>query len=249
MRTGSPQQRAVLAMLLLHDGRSVSFDAIVEMLWGARIPPAAAGTVRTYVSRIRSTFGGAGGDEGKVRLEAYGDGYRLIVDRSAVDVDLFRGHLAQARLDRRYGDLVSAARRLEEALVLWRGRPLAGIGRPAAAVEPFGATPPYFRGRISWLEQLRSSAVEERFAVQIELGDFAGAIKELEEAVATDPYHERMWELLISAQRGAGRIDDAMASFRVICRRLDDEFGLGPGPGLRELYRRLRADPVGRSAR
>ncbi|WP_064742882.1 AfsR/SARP family transcriptional regulator [Pseudonocardia spinosispora] len=243
VRTGSPQQRAVLAMLLLHDGRSVALDSIIEMLWGARVPIAAAGTVRTYISRIRSTFAETVEGASNLRLEAYGDGYRLVVDRSAVDIDLFRGYLTRARMDRRCGELVSAARWLQDGLGLWRGCPLSGIDGSTGA---FGSTACYFYGRIRWLEQLRSSALEEWLAIEIELGNFARAIEELEEAVAADPYHERMWELLMSAQHSAGRTNDALASFRSVSQRLDDDLGLSPGPGLSALCQRMRIDEVGR---
>jgi len=44
---------AVLAVLLLAEGRQVSLGALVDALWGQEPPKAAAGTVRTYVSRLR----------------------------------------------------------------------------------------------------------------------------------------------------------------------------------------------------
>jgi DNA-binding SARP family transcriptional activator len=50
---GSPQQRAVLAMLLLAEGREVTLSALIGGLWEGEPPLAAAGTVRTYVSRLR----------------------------------------------------------------------------------------------------------------------------------------------------------------------------------------------------
>jgi DNA-binding SARP family transcriptional activator len=50
---GSPQQRAVMAVLLLADGRQVSQATLIDALWAEDPPLASAGTVRTYVSRLR----------------------------------------------------------------------------------------------------------------------------------------------------------------------------------------------------
>ena len=41
---GSPQQRAVLAALLLAEGRQVSLGALVDALWGQEPPKAAVGS-------------------------------------------------------------------------------------------------------------------------------------------------------------------------------------------------------------
>ena len=57
---GAPQQQAVLAMLLLANGRQVALDAVISGLWDDDPPLAAAGTVRTYVSRLRHRLGDAG---------------------------------------------------------------------------------------------------------------------------------------------------------------------------------------------
>ena len=71
---GTPQQQAVLAVLLLAEGRQVPASALVDALWGQEPPKTAAGTVRTYVSRLRRCLG-AGGAAGVV--EPAGDGYAL----------------------------------------------------------------------------------------------------------------------------------------------------------------------------
>ena len=50
---GSPQQKAVLAVLLLARGRHVAIEMLIDALWGERAPLTAVGTVRNYVSRLR----------------------------------------------------------------------------------------------------------------------------------------------------------------------------------------------------
>ena len=46
-------------MLLLARGRQVALDAVISGLWDDDPPLAAAGTVRTYVSRLRRRLGRA----------------------------------------------------------------------------------------------------------------------------------------------------------------------------------------------
>src|SRR6201996_1857758 len=71
---GAPQQRSVLAALLLAEGRQVPIGALIDGLWAADPPRTAAGTVRTYVSRLRRGLGPA---PGAGLIESAGGGYRL----------------------------------------------------------------------------------------------------------------------------------------------------------------------------
>src|SRR3954466_15796525 len=54
---GGPQPRIVLARLLLARGRAVTVDALMDALWEDDPPDSAAGTLQTYVSRLRKAFG------------------------------------------------------------------------------------------------------------------------------------------------------------------------------------------------
>jgi DNA-binding SARP family transcriptional activator len=231
---GSPQQRAVLAVLLLSDGRQVSIDDVVGALWGSDVPPTGTGTVRTYISRLRRVLAGTGEDGSGTEGEIWsgGGGYRLLTDPGQVDVSLFRRSLVAARKARGHGDLVEASRQLHDGLSLWHGAALTGLDGL------------FFKGRRAWLEQLRASAVEERLVVDIELGHHAEAVAELTVAVEEQPYRERLWELLMWALYRDGRQADALSTYRNIGQLLDRELGLEPGPSLREMHARiLAADP------
>ena len=54
---GSPRQRALLAVLLLHRGELVSSDRLTDELWGERPPPTANKIVQGYVSHLRKILG------------------------------------------------------------------------------------------------------------------------------------------------------------------------------------------------
>ena len=111
---GPRKQRAVLAMLALEVGRTVSADRLAEGLWGEAPPATAPKMIQLYVSRLRRVLDGNGAS-----IVTRGRGYelRLIAD----DVDTFR-----------FERLLEAHPR--DALALWRGEALADL-----ADEPFAA--------------------------------------------------------------------------------------------------------------
>jgi DNA-binding SARP family transcriptional activator len=231
---GPRQQRAVLAVLLLNEGKQVSIDEVTDALWGPDVPRGGTTTVRTYVYRLRRILSaaGRGGRGQEVEIRTDGGGYRLVVDPDSVDVRSFRRHLAVARQARSRGDLAEAAQRLRDGLSLWRGVPFAGVDGP------------FFDAQRAWLEQLHSTASEERLAVDIEGGRHAEAVAELTAAVADEPYRERLWELLMLALYRCGRQADAVMVYHRVGRLLAEELGLEPGPGLRQLHDRMvAADP------
>src|ERR1044072_5897047 len=53
LNTGSPQQRALLAALLLREGRTAPAAELISALWGEEPPDQALAAVRTYASRLR----------------------------------------------------------------------------------------------------------------------------------------------------------------------------------------------------
>ncbi|MFF5204998.1 BTAD domain-containing putative transcriptional regulator [Streptosporangium sp. NPDC000396] len=230
LEVGSPQQRGVLALLLLSEGRQVTLDEIVSALWGREAPRSAVVSTRTYVSRLRRvlTAGGAARLGTEAEIRSAGGGYQLVVDPGAVDVTVFRQTTAAAREARERGEVAEASRLLRGALALWRG---------PAFEELSGA---FFEGRRAWLEQLRASAMEELWALDIAQGDCGEAIAELMPATAAEPYRERLWELLIWALDRDGRRVEALSAYHRIARLLDDDLGLEPGPGLRRMYARIR---------
>jgi DNA-binding SARP family transcriptional activator len=63
---GPPQQRAVLALLLLRDGAQTSVEEIIDALWSGRAPGSADNVVRSYISRLRYISNGCAGSS--VRL-------------------------------------------------------------------------------------------------------------------------------------------------------------------------------------
>jgi predicted ATPase/DNA-binding SARP family transcriptional activator len=228
---GTPQQQAVLAVLLLAEGRQVSLDALVDALWGQEPPKTAAGTVHTYLSRLRHCLrtSSAGGMAGVV--ESAGGGYALSLRSAVLDLRAFLTKTRDARVARNAGQADRAAVLLHEALGLWQGVPLAGIPGEYAESQ---------RVRLT---ELHTAAIEERLALDIELGSHAAAVTELQALLASDPLRERLSELLMLALYRSGRQADALAVFDATRRRLVQDLGIDPGPALSEMRQRiLQAD-------
>ena len=219
LELGTPQQRAILGILLLRGGATATADQLINAVWGPAAPRAAIGVIRSYVSRLRRVLP-------KDVIESAGGGYSL---RTAnLDLTEFTRHIEAAR----GAEPHAAARELRAALVLWRGSPLAGVNGDYAEFE---------RTRLT---QVRLAAVEDLAAADIESGRLAEAAAALVEVIAAQPLRERPRELLMLAHYRAGRQADALAVFAEIQHLLADELGLDPGPGLRDMQRRiLAADP------
>src|SRR6478735_4920601 len=87
-----PKRRAVLALLALAEGRTVSADRLVDALWPAEMPDSGRQALHTHVSRLRSHLGSASG-----RLQTRHDGYRLDLATDELDLAQARTLLATAR--------------------------------------------------------------------------------------------------------------------------------------------------------
>ncbi|MDT7589499.1 MAG: hypothetical protein QOE32_7049 [Pseudonocardiales bacterium] len=227
---GSPQQCGVLGLLLLGGGRPVAVETLVDQLWGELAPTSARETVRTYLSRLRRALPGP---EGGSLIESGRGGYALPVAPEALDLAVFEDRVARARSSRAEGDTAPAAGLLREALALWRGPALAGARGRFVAHE---------RTR---LDQLRLVALEERLALDLDLGRHGEVLAELASLVIGYPLQERLRELQMLALYRCARQADALEVYRSVRSLLDRELGIEPGPDLRALHERmLRADPV-----
>ncbi|TKG72340.1 AfsR/SARP family transcriptional regulator [Prauserella endophytica] len=230
VRVPEVKVRALLANLLVHEGRPVSVDRLANDLWGDRLPGNPGNTLQTKVSQLRRALEAAepGAKALVVRHDA---GYRLRLDGDLLDVQRFRALTGQAR---RSADPKQKASLLADALALWRGPALAEF-----ADEPFAAPV------IQRLEQERLAALEDHADARLALGEHAALAGELGDVVARHPLRERLRALHLRALYGAGRQSEALESYAELRRRLAGELGLEPGPELVALHQAiLNQDPT-----
>ena len=97
---GGAQQRALLAVLLIHRGEVLSTDRLIDELWGERAPSSAVKIVQGYVSGLRRALGDG-------LLVTHKRGYLL--QAGTTDVDRFELNVVWASGWRRSGAISLAA--------------------------------------------------------------------------------------------------------------------------------------------
>ncbi|MEV7419459.1 BTAD domain-containing putative transcriptional regulator [Streptomyces sp. NPDC089919] len=224
LASGSPQQRALLAALLLRDGRTATAPELIDAIWGEDPPSQALATIRTYASRLRKILAPG-------VLVSESGGYAIRTPAAALDVSRAKGLAADADRARSTGDRGGARTLLNDALALWAGEPLAGVPGPYAETE---------RTRLA---EWRLGLLETRLDLDLEVGSHADAVSELTALTAAHPLRERLRELLMLALYRSGRQAEALAVYADTRRLLQEELGVEPRAELAELQQRiLRAD-------
>lgn len=221
------RQRLVLADLLVHAGRPVTVDALVEAGWGDDLPAHPKATLYTTVSRLRDVLGAA-------IVGSAPAGYLLDVSDDQIDA---------RRFERLRSDAVDAPPRLaaellDEALALWRGPAYAEFADlEFATIEA------------QRLDQLRLDSIERRERLRVDADDCAEAVARLVPVVEAHPYREQAIELLMTALYRCGRVTAALDRYRAYRTILADELGLDPSPTLRDLEERILGHDLPRRRR
>ncbi|SPL95899.1 Signal transduction response regulator / Tetratricopeptide repeat-containing protein [[Actinomadura] parvosata subsp. kistnae] len=215
--------RALLADLLVHDGRPVPTDRLIEDLWNGRPPGNPANALQAKVSQLRRALG-------RERVAYQPPGYLLrLAPEDEVDARRFLALVAQART----AAPETRAALLTEALQLWRG----------AAYADF-ADEEFTRAAAHRLTEQRLAVVEEHAETRLAAGDHLLLTGELADLVARHPLRERLRAIQLRALYLAGRQSEALASYTELRRRLADELGVDPSPELSALHQAiLRQDP------
>ena len=223
------KQRVLLAALLLRANQVVPAAELAGFIWEGSPPGTARVTLQNYVKRVRQALGPAGYE----RIVTRPSGYAIEIVPGELDVAQFAQLTAAGRTAARAGNWKRAASQLGEALALWRAEPLADV--PSAALR---------QAQLPRLVELRLEAAEARAEAELHLGRHAEIIGELAALVAAEPLRERLTELLMLALYRSGQQSAALAVYRRARRRLVEQVGIEPGPGLREMNQKiLLSDP------
>ena len=228
---GGLREQRILAVQLLHANRVVPVERLVDALWDEDPPATAVKQVRNAVSRLRALFASSAHV-----IVADGGGYRIAVADDELDTQVFELAVAQARAAAEAGDLAAATERLSEALGLWRGPALTGLG--GRVIEAAAAV---------WNER-RVAAEESYFEYAITLGHHGDVVADLSALVAEHPLREKLLGQLMLVLHRCGRQADALALYSDARARLIAELGLEPSTELRALHHRILADDPAVSA-
>ena len=221
-----PRLRALLIALALEPGRVVPKATLVDWIWGEQPPAEAANALQRLVSRLRKALPGQ-------LIEGQADGYRLAVAPDAVDAVRFERLVGQARHDQDS----RRAPLLREALALWRGGAMQGVGLQESAA---------FDAAVTRLDGLRLAALEDRFDAEISIGHGAELVTELTDLVAQHPVRERLVAALMRALAAVGRDTEALLAYQRTREALADALGVDPSPELSAVHLALLRGELGR---
>ena len=133
---------------------------------------------------------------------------------------------------RRFEALAAAAEpeSLRAALALWRGPALADL--PTRGDAAAGC------------EAQREAVLRRLLAAELDLGRAEAVLQQLAELIERQPLDEPLRALQLRALRDTGRTPEALLQYERFRRRLADELGTDPGPGLRRLHTELLDPPA-----
>ncbi|MCL7376910.1 BTAD domain-containing putative transcriptional regulator [Streptomyces sp. 35G-GA-8] len=231
---GRPQERALLALLLVRAGQPVPVSDLVAALWGTRPPHSAVNVIRRHVGSLRRLLepGLPVRAAGRWLVRASG-GYQLMTDPDTLDLLEFR-RLCEAA--RQVAGETPPTRTLDlftEALGLWRGPVAAGLAPETRAHLPLDA-----------LAHERLMAVREAADAAVAAGLPGAVLPELRKAAADHPLDEPVQARLILALGATGRRTEALSTHETVSARLATELGIDPGPELLDVHRAVLLDAL-----
>lgn len=225
-------QCALLAALIVAEGKILSVSSLVDELWGENPPSCMENALQAHASRLRKKLQALETERSTPRLVSQARGYRLLLDDAEIDAVTFGDALTRAQVEAGSSS-VELTKRLREALAMWRGQIFGG-----AEVGPIA------QAAAARLEASRTAALELLFDNELKLGSHVYIVPELTALVRAEGLNERLCEQLMVALYRCGRQTDALMVYQEIRHRLAEELGVDPSPMLRNHERAILAhDP------
>ncbi|GIJ61824.1 AfsR/SARP family transcriptional regulator [Virgisporangium aurantiacum] len=219
LEIGTPKQRTVLAMLLLHANQAVTPARLVNELWPEHAPNSAHANVTTYLSRLRRVLAGAG-----CRLERSDSRYVLTTRAETIDLHRFAAEAAAGDAASAAADPAAAAERWGRAAAMWHGEIFEGV--------PTGPTLDI--ARTEWTER-RTTVLEQYARAQLRLGNPAVVVADLRRHAGAEPLRESGWLLLMAALYLEGNPAAALRAYEDARSVLAEQLGVGPTAHLRRM--------------
>ena len=206
--------RALLAALALRIGDVLNPGELAGAIWTAAPPASWRKNLQNGIVRVRRQVG-------PDLIETVPHGYRLTVEPDDVDGPRFEQLVRRGRELLTLHEDARALYFLDQALALWRGRPLVDIEDwQPGSIEAHR------------LEQLRLDAEELKLEAALATGQHREVLADAQSLAAAQPMRERRWQLLALAQYQSGQQGEALRTIRDVRRMLVDELGLDPSPAV-----------------
>ena len=220
------QGRLLFAYLVMHRGRPVRRDELVEALWAEDGQPASGDALlRPPLSRLRKALGPG-------RLEGRGELTLLLPDDAYVDWEAAQAALARTREALGRSDFAAAWQDAGEAAEIAERGLLPGLEAD------------WIEERRRELADLRVEALEAAAVAGAALGGaaLAGAERAARAAVEAAPFRESAHAALMEVLRAGGNVAEALRAYEDLRTMLRDELGATPSARVMALHERLLRD-------
>ncbi|MFG3527433.1 BTAD domain-containing putative transcriptional regulator [Streptomyces sp. NPDC047917] len=218
------RRQAVLVALVLRRSGPVTYEQLLDDVWGTHPPKSGHRVLPSYIFALRKALDLPGAGPKTSVIRSGGGGYRFVLDNLELDTAVLEAHTQAARRAKDAGDLATAADRFTAALALFRGEPLTGLPGPLA------------RGERQLLTARRRSLQAGRLECLVGLGCACDTLDELATLTAADPLNEPLLGLRMRALYAVERQDEALKAFATMRVRLADELGVDPGQQLQRVH-------------
>ncbi|MFZ3572561.1 AfsR/SARP family transcriptional regulator [Streptomyces sp. BH097] len=219
----------MVSLLLARNNEIVSVDTLIAELWGERVPRSALTTLQTYVYHARKLFETHLSVASPEKLlVTHSSGYLIAVADGALDAARFERLVKEGVGRFNAGDVESASVQISEALHISRGSAFSGV--------PLGRV---LEAHVTYLQELRFSAIGVRIEANRRLGRHRELIPELRALVSEYPLNESFHAELIGALHHCGRRAEALQAYRKLWNLLDDELGVQPSAQLQDVYQKI----------
>ncbi|WP_243788704.1 AfsR/SARP family transcriptional regulator [Saccharopolyspora gloriosae] len=229
------RQRILLAALLVRFNQVVPVDELTDRIWGTTPPHRPRRALHTCLTRLRQAMAETDDQDDTALIRTTQGGYMIEVRPENLDLARFTELVDSAHTARGRGDLTGEFRILEQALALWRGRALPDVQSDSL-----------HRDVIPQLHERWVSVLERHGELALKLRRHHEIVGELRALTFEHPFHEPFWQQFMLALYRCGRRIEALMAYADLMVRTREEFGVEPGPRLRELHLAiLRDDTTG----
>ena len=216
------QGRELLVLLVLHRERAISREHLTGLLWPSGGPPAADVGLSALLSKLRRIMGSE-------MLVGKSDPHLVLPPGSFVDFEA----------------AAEAAHRAESAVAVAHWTDAWGPARVALHTTSRGLLPGH---EAAWIEEERRALEDIRrralgCVAETGLGLGGAEIASAERAgralVASWPFHESGYRMLIEALDAQGNVAEALVLYEELRCLLRDELGIAPSAQLQEHHQQL----------
>jgi DNA-binding SARP family transcriptional activator len=224
VRWNSLKARAVFQYLLIHRGRPVRRDVLMDLEWPNHTYTSARNNLNVALYSLRNTLEGPW--QGLQPI-LYQDGcYALNTElKWWIDRDEFLSTLNKAHLVRSSGHPIEAISHYQKALELYRG-----------ALFEDDSTGDWYLTDQRHLNELYLQALESLGDIYLDLGEPVSAQKFAQLALARDPCCESVHRLLMRCYAAEHKQQLVSRQYSICVKALRDELGVSPGAETLRLF-------------